>query len=137
MNVLDLPFNSLLGFERCDDTEQLLALNFDSRLLNHLGNIHASALFALAEASSGEFLIRHRGERVDIGGVVRRANSKYSAPANSRVIATSLTDRSSVAEAISMVDVKGRALTTIEIEIKAVDGSLIGRFGFDWLLAKV
>jgi len=31
-------------------------------LLNHVGTVHASVQFALAEASSGEFLLRHLGE---------------------------------------------------------------------------
>jgi len=30
-------------------------------LLNHVGTVHASVQFALAEASSGEFLLRHLG----------------------------------------------------------------------------
>lgn len=136
MDVLELPFNAQLGLERCEDPRQLLALPFEERFLNHLGNLHASALFALAEASSGEFLIRNRGDREDIGGVVRRATSKYSAPGTSRVFATALTDPQTVFEAVEAVDAKGRALTTIEIELIGDDGTKVGRFAFDWLLAK-
>ena len=137
MDVLELPFNAQLGLERCEDPRQLLALPFEERHFNHLGNLHAAALYALAEASSGEFLIRNRGDREDFGGVVRRATSKYSAPATSRVVATALTDPQNVAEAVAVVDAKGRALTTIEIELTGDDGTKIGRFAFDWLLGRV
>lgn len=136
MNVVQLPFNTHLGLGRDDDGERLLVLNFAEHLLNHLGTLHASALFGLAEASSGEFLVRHRGGREDIGGVVRKAACKYSAPAKSAVSASSSTDPSVVADAIEKVDAKGRALITIDIEVADAASAKVGNFSFDWLLAK-
>ena len=41
------------------------------------GGVHASALLALAEASSGEFLLRHFGSSEGIVPVVRRLESKF------------------------------------------------------------
>ena len=61
MDVTDLPFNALIGIERAEANNALLRLPSDPRYLNHLGSVHASALLALAEASSGEFLLRHFG----------------------------------------------------------------------------
>lgn len=135
MDVLSLALNAHLGLERCD-APQLLALPFADHLANHMNAIHATALFGLAEAASGEFLIRGRGDREDVGGVVRRATSKYSAPATSRVIATSKTDPNTLTNAIESVDAKGRALVAVEIELSDESGTKIGQFAFDWLLAK-
>jgi len=61
--VLDLSFNRFIGLQGADEPH-LLRLPASERYLNHIGTVHASALVALAEASSGEFLPRHRGQRV-------------------------------------------------------------------------
>ena len=66
MSVLTLPFNSFLGLEPASEPGQLLRLPADPKYLNHLGTVHASALLALAEASSGEFLFRHFGSKQDL-----------------------------------------------------------------------
>jgi len=52
MNVAQIPFNAFIGIERAQGSERLLALPEHPRYLNHLGTVHASALLALAEASS-------------------------------------------------------------------------------------
>jgi acyl-coenzyme A thioesterase PaaI-like protein len=54
-HVTELPFNAFLGLQLASDPEQLLQLPAGAKYLNHLGTVHASALLALAEASSGEF----------------------------------------------------------------------------------
>jgi hypothetical protein len=51
-------------------------------LLNHVGTVHASARFALAEASSGEFLLRHLGEAQGrVFAVLRTSDVKFRKPA--------------------------------------------------------
>ena len=50
-----------------------------------LGSVHASALLARAEASSGEFLLRHFGSSEGIVPVVRRLESKFRKPAQGSV----------------------------------------------------
>ncbi|MEM7015243.1 MAG: DUF4442 domain-containing protein [Verrucomicrobiota bacterium] len=135
MDVLSLQLNAHLGLERCNDP-QLLTLPFADHLTNHMNSMHATALFGLAEAASGEFLIRGRGDRKDIGGVVRRATSKYSAAATNQVTATSKTNPDTLVNAIEAVDAKGRALVAVEIELTEKSGNKIGQFTFDWLLAK-
>jgi hypothetical protein len=61
VSVTELPFNSLLGIQIATDSAHLLELPAGGQYLNHLGTVHASAQLALAEASSGEFLLRHFG----------------------------------------------------------------------------
>ena len=55
MDVTDLPFNALIGIERAEANNALLRLPSDTRYLNHLGSVHASALLALAEAPVASF----------------------------------------------------------------------------------
>ena len=62
MDLTVLPYNALIGIQKAKGVSALLTLKEHERLHNHLGTIHAAALFSLAEASSAEFLLRHRGE---------------------------------------------------------------------------
>src|SRR3954464_13972724 len=79
-SVTELPFNRFLGIETAP-APQLLRLPAGAQYLNHLGTVHASAQLALAEASSGEFLLRALGFPSGIVPVVRRLESKFRKPA--------------------------------------------------------
>jgi hypothetical protein len=57
-SVTELPFNNFLGIHPAHDTAHPLQLPSGSQYLNHLGQVHAAAQLALAEASSGELLLR-------------------------------------------------------------------------------
>ena len=134
MNILSLPFNSHVGITRSSREDCLLALDSERCHENHLGTIHASALFALAEATSGEFLIQSRGERTDVGGVVRRSTAKYARPATGVVSSRVKTLPEIMAEAIATVDSRGKALVEIEVELVDQADHLVGSFGFTWLI---
>jgi acyl-coenzyme A thioesterase PaaI-like protein len=84
-SVIELPFNSFLGIRTAAEPSQLLQLPPGTRYLNHLGTVHASAQLALAEASSGEFLLRHFGSAEGIVPVVRRLEAKFRKPAKGAV----------------------------------------------------
>src|SRR5687768_2723630 len=57
MDVSSLPFNQRVGIVAAEGTGGGLALPQSAETLNHLGTVHASAEFALAEAASGQYLI--------------------------------------------------------------------------------
>jgi hypothetical protein len=88
VSVTELPFNSLLGIQIATDSAHLLKLPAGGQYLNHLGTVHASAQLALAEASSGEFLLRHFRSTEGIVPVVRRLEAKFRKPANGVVTST-------------------------------------------------
>ena len=64
-SVTELPFNSFLGIQIASEPSQILRLPSGEQYLNHLGTVNASTQLALAEASSGEFLLRHFGRSHD------------------------------------------------------------------------
>lgn len=66
VDVLDIPFVRNTGIVKGADGE--LRLVFDESVQNHLQTIHASALFTLAEAATGEAL--QAGFRGLVGKVV-------------------------------------------------------------------
>src|SRR5437879_5516558 len=87
-SVTELPFNSFLGIHIATEPSQLLRLPPGDRYLNHLGTVHASAQLALAEASSGEFLLKHFDSTNGIAPVVRRIEAKFRKPASGTVTST-------------------------------------------------
>jgi hypothetical protein len=74
-------FNSFVGIQVTSESGQLLRLPAVEQYLNHLGTVHASAQLALAEASSGEFLLRHFGSSEGLVPIVRRVEAKFRKPA--------------------------------------------------------
>lgn len=145
MKIEQIPFNHFLGITVSGSADRILELEPQAHHLNHVGSIHAAAMFALAEASSGEFMLRQRGYRDDIVGLVRRASSKYTKPAH-RLIFTAITNAAEISpEAIvAGVDQRGKLLLPIQVavyqigvrdEVNAAE-ELVGSFEFTWLLAK-
>src|SRR6478609_3333434 len=86
-SVTELPFCQMLGLQRGDAPPQL-TLPEGEQYLNHLGTVHAGALSALAEAASGEFLLRHFGATDGVVPVVRRFEAKFRKPATGAVTST-------------------------------------------------
>ena len=82
MDVSKLPFNQLIGLVPADPpTGALLELPADRRMGNHLGTVHASAIFGLAEAASGQFLANLLSTRKEkLLPVLRRSQMKYRRP---------------------------------------------------------
>ena len=85
MNVFDLPFNKYIGVEKSSDTGYLLMLKEENKYLNHLDTVRASAQFALAEATSGYFLLNEFQESTNILPVVHKVETKYRKPALGRI----------------------------------------------------
>lgn len=135
MDVTALPYNANLGISRASEPDALLTLGDTPAVQNHLSTLHAAALFSLAEASSAEFLIKHRGERSDVGGVVRKVTCKYSVAGEGQITSSSPTDPASLTEAIATVDSRGRALYPIDIDLRNGEGKVVASFSFTWFLA--
>jgi acyl-coenzyme A thioesterase PaaI-like protein len=88
MDVTALPFNRLLGLEKgASESGLLVSLPPSPQYMNHVGSVHASALLAVAEAGSAEFLLRHFGDVAGYVPVVRRLEAKFRKSARGRVSA--------------------------------------------------
>jgi len=78
MDVSSLPFNKWLGLTANDGTVQVSP---NAKHLNHVGTVHATVLFGVAEAASGHWLVRRFPELADGHLVVlRTAQLKYRRP---------------------------------------------------------
>jgi acyl-coenzyme A thioesterase PaaI-like protein len=136
-SVTELPFNRFIGIEATSDSPQLLRLPSGERYLNHLGTVHASALLALAEACSGEFLLRHFGSSAGVVPVVRRMEAKFRKPARGGIASSA----SAAPDALCQVDAdlasKGRALISIAVEVHDESGAAALSASVEWFIQRL
>jgi len=135
-SVTELPFNQHVGLQIADDPAKVLQLPAGAQYLNHLGTVHASAQLALAEASSGEFLLRAIGDLTGIVPVVRRLESKFRKPANGRLTSTvSMPD--GIESVKSDLSAKGRAIVSVVVELHDESGAHTLSATVEWFITRV
>jgi len=137
MKIPEIPFNNYLGIQKGREGEDfLLKICFAEKYHNHLGTFHASALFALAEASSGEFLFRHFSDlETPVLPVVRKASVKYSSPATSDVRSRASflgTDREQVENELRTAK---RSSFSIQVDLLDSEDKRVMRAEIDWFVA--
>jgi acyl-coenzyme A thioesterase PaaI-like protein len=134
VEVTEIPFNRFLGIQRATDGEsRLLELPDDPNYANHVGTLHAGAQMALAEAASGECLIRAMpGMQGQAFAVVRRVEAKFKSPMKGRVVARSASSQSDIQQAAGPLSTKGRAMIPVTVEIVDGDGAVGLIATFEW-----
>jgi acyl-coenzyme A thioesterase PaaI-like protein len=141
MDVTKIPFNSFLGITKSDGSDTaLLELNESEKLRNHLGMVHASAQFALAEATSGEYLIQRFKdiiEKVRIIPVVRRAEVKYKNSARGQLKAKAAISDEIAGKVASSIEQKGRAIIPVKVALLDKDGKLTMTATIEWFVQKI
>ena len=80
MDISALPFNSAIGIV---GDGSLVRIVPTPEHLNHLGTVHATVLYGIAEAASGQFLINRFPHLADsYVAVLRTSTAKYHRPAS-------------------------------------------------------
>lgn len=133
-SVTELPFNAFIGLQPSPDAEKLPQLPSGGQFLNHLGTVHASALLALAEASSGEFLLRHFGSSDGVVPVVRRIEAKFRKPANGAVYSAASATPEALDQLNTDLAAKGRALIPITVELHDESGTHALTATVEWFI---
>jgi acyl-coenzyme A thioesterase PaaI-like protein len=136
MDITTIPFNRFLGLRTAPtDGVALLSLPESPDFLNHLGTIHASAQLALAEASSGEFLLRTLPPGDGLVPVVRRLEAKFKRPAQGALTSRASTDAEKLAALPGELTRKGRALIEVHVEVLDASGTATLTACVEWFLA--
>jgi hypothetical protein len=119
MEITAIPFNQLVGIKRAErDPPYLLELDDHVSLTNHLGTVHAAAQLALAEASSGEYLLRaFKGDRRDAVAVVRTVEAKFRKPLQGRAFSKARVDDGEIQRLAGALDAKGRGIVHVKVDI--------------------
>jgi acyl-coenzyme A thioesterase PaaI-like protein len=135
MDVSAIPFNRFLGL-RAGGTA--LTLPADPNYLNHLGTVHASAQFALADAASGQWLLERFGEAAaEYAAVVRHADVKFRRMATGELTARADAPPEEAERFIETVTRRGRAAIEVRVEVLGADGSATLESSFEWVAQRV
>lgn len=137
VSVIELPFNRFIGIEKAPAQPQLLRLPAAARYLNHLGTVHASAQLALAEASSGEFLLQAFGSTAGIVPVVRRLESKFRKPGHGAVTSTVSTPLAALDQLRTDLAARGRAVIQVDVELHDESGTHILSASVEWFIKRI
>lgn len=135
--VADLPYNRLIGLESGHNVEgPLLRLPGGERYCNHIGTVSAGALLSLAEAATGEFLLRRFGSATGLIPVVRRMEAKFRRPARGPVSATVPLSGDLFERFEGELASKGRALLEIPVELHDSEGVLVMGATVEWFVQR-
>ena len=136
MNVFELPFNKYIGLEKSSDSDYLLMLNEKEEYLNHLSTVHASALFALAEATSGFFLLNEFQELKNILPVVRKVETKYKKPALGKIFSKANFVDTNKVKILEELNIKQRILITVRVLLYNSEKVNVMQSDFEWFIVK-
>ena len=136
--VTDLALNRMLGLRAAPaGSGAVLEMAEAELLLNHLGTIHAGALFALAEASSAAFLLDELPQIAEgTFAALRSSETKFRRPGRGRLRSVAKFEEGDAAAVATELAGRGRAIVAVGVELMDEEGALVmsGRFG--WFLQK-
>ena len=136
MDINTIPFTKHLGIEIKD--EGVLSLEPLSHVENHVGSIHASAQFALAETQSGLFLQTLFPQYEEkVLPLLRNASVKYKHPAIKSIYAHAYVDDLAQEKFIEIFEKKGRASITVMVDVSDEDGTITLSGEFTWFIQRI
>lgn len=137
MDILAIPFHEYLHIEKHPGEDYIFKARERPEHLNHLKTIHACVQLALAEASSGEYLLQEFREfKEDVIPVIRKTEAKYHRPANGTLFSKASLASSSKTEVTEELLKRGRSVTQIKVEIFDQHKLKVLTAVFHWFLAK-
>lgn len=136
MDVTRLPFNRYIGLEREEKVDALVSLPGHPQYTNHIGTVHASALLAVAEAGSGEFLARHLAHVDGFVPVVRSVEANFRKPAHGQVTARASLASEIVQSWVDKLKSRGRCSVSIPVEVFDPSGTVVLSAMIEWYIAK-
>jgi len=132
MEVTEIPFNRHIGIS---EKEGSLELGESGHLQNHLGTVHGSAQFSLAEAASGAFLLGRFPELVGrVVPVVRTSEIKFRRPASGTLKALASVSDESADSFMAQFEKKGRGLITVSVDVRDSEGTVTATARYDWFV---
>lgn len=136
MRAIEIPFVSLVGIE--ERTSDTLQLSPTEEISNHVGTMHAAALFTLAETQSGIYLQSLFPEYgVDeVLPLLRGSNLKYRAPVSSTVYAVATANIKEQERFLTRFERKGRGGITVEVTLRDSEDRVVMHGSFEWFIQR-
>jgi acyl-coenzyme A thioesterase PaaI-like protein len=136
MDITQVPFNKLLGISFANNPEYLLQLDAKEEYTNHLGTIHAAALFALAEGSGAQLLLKLFPTDIieNVIPVLRKVEVNYKKPAMGIIVSTAFLKDTTIELVIEQLLFKKRVSVITPVDL--FDESKIEVFSanFEWFV---
>jgi hypothetical protein len=98
--------------------------------------VHASALLAVAEAGTGELLLRALGHLAGFVPVVRKLDAKFRKPAQGRVAARCAVEPQVIPAWVEQLQQRGRLSVAISVEVLDVSNDVVLTATVEWFIAK-
>lgn len=138
MDIIDIAFNRLIGLQREPaGGDFTVSLPAGSQYHNHLGIVHAAALFAVAEAASGDFMLTHFGGRAaEFIAVVRRVEMKYRKPAHGKILGRATADEAARRELAAGLATKRMLAFTLHAEVSDESGAPNLTAEIEWFITR-
>jgi len=134
MDILKIPFVEFIGIKRVGNN---LSLEFSNNLKNHIGTIHASAIFALTETQSGLYLQElYPQYENSIIPLLRSSSFKFKNATTKNITAIAWIDESIKSKFIKNLNTKGKAIVKVFVEINDSDKRIVAIGEFDWFISK-
>ncbi len=130
-----IPFLAPLGMEITEDGEGVthVQLPFREGVTNHVGTLHAGALFTVAETAAGVAAWKVvPGEQAAV--LLRSSSVRYTRRAAGKVTASARADESAAEEARAAFETAQRADLVVEATVEDGDGETVFVGSFDYAL---
>lgn len=138
MKVTELPFNKLIGLEYSDDSEYLITLNNNIAYTNHIGTVHAAALYALGEATCAQYLAIHfKEEKDEYVPILRKSVVKYKRPAKGIIFGNAVLQNITIKEIKNQLILKGRVLFELHVSLIDQEKNAVMHGEFEWFVSKI
>ena len=133
-----VPFAGFLGitYDEVAPGRAVLRLADDPAKHNHIGTLHAGALFSLAESASGLAMMATVAERLaGVTPLAARAEITYRKVARGDVTATARVG-SPVDEVLAALDADGKVRFPVVVDLTDAAGEVCAVVTVDWHLRK-
>jgi acyl-coenzyme A thioesterase PaaI-like protein len=137
MTICELPFNKLIGLTESNDQNYILCLTDDQKYTNHLGTVHASALFSLAEGTSGQYLFLNFPQYKDtLIPVVRLVEVKYRKPAIGNIFSTATIIDATLEQINEQLQTRNRVSIKMKVDLFDSNKVCVMSADFEWFVSK-
>lgn len=133
-----VPFTGFLGiaYDEVGPGHAVLRLADDPAKHNHIGTLHAGALFSLAESASGVAMLAAVADRMAaVTPLAARAEITYRKVARGDVTATARFGRP-VEEVLGALDADGRVRFPVVVDLTDAAGEVCAVVTVDWHLRR-
>lgn len=136
IDITKVPFNQLLGISLSKHPDYLLQLDNRKEYTNHLDTVHAAALFALAEGSGAQLLLKAFPEEIidNVIPVLRKVDVSYKKPAVGIIKSKAILKDNTIDNISSELQTKKRVLITTIVELFDEQNVKVFVANFEWFV---